>query len=85
MPIQQLNLLYSASMDNAAPKTFIFIMSSEATASWHQVIGPLREWHRKRLIGSVAQSAEDGGFDKYLIFDALEDFQVEGIVGEMVD
>lgn len=72
-------------MDNVAPKTFIFIMNSEATASWRQVIVPLREWRRKRLINTVAQAAEDGGFHKFLIFDALEDLQVEGVVGEMVD
>lgn len=68
-----------------AHKTFIHIMDTETTASWHQVIGPLRQWHRKRLVEAVAQLAEGRGFDRYRIYDALENLQVEGIVGEKVD
>lgn len=79
------NLVYFCPMGNVPLKTLIHVMDSDATASWHQVIGPLRQWHRRRLIDSVVQRAEDLAFDKYLIYDALENLQVEGVVGEKVD
>lgn len=72
-------------MKSSELNTFIYVMDSDTTASWHQVIGPLRAWHRKKLVDAVAQTAEALGYDSYAIFDAHESLQAEGTLEEKVD
>lgn len=72
-------------MSEAPEISFIYVMDTRESASWHQPITHLRQWQRRRVLEKVNVEAEVQGFGRYAIYDIREDLQSEGRVGEKTE
>lgn len=64
---------------------FVAVLDTRDTASWHQPITQLRDWHRRRIVERVVHEADVLGYERFLIFDVHEDQQAEGDVREYLE